>query len=183
MVFLYVRNAPRAVFLTGDDLLPSAERCGTVVRGPFFLWSRFFLDIWVQCGRMGLRKRDPHRCYRIRWPVVWGEPHRLALLCSYRPSLQHSGDEKMDAKLYYPVKLEILRILPVMPANPKNLYLFLCSHADFKTGHCWPTYRTILEGTKMTKNKEVKRAIDYLVELGLIDTWREGRRRYYKITQ
>lgn len=84
-------------------------------------------------------------------------------------------------KLFYPIKLDVLKILPLMPAHPKDLYLYLCAHADFKTGQCWPSYRRILANTKINNGKAIKEAIDYLVELALIETWLSGQQRVYKV--
>lgn len=87
----------------------------------------------------------------------------------------------MKDQLFYPTKLDVLRILPLIDTHAKDLYLCLCAHADFKTGHCWPSYRTILRMTKMTSPRIVKQAINHLVELGLIDTWMDGQNRHYKV--
>ncbi len=84
-------------------------------------------------------------------------------------------------ELFYPVKLDVLRILPLMNTHAKDLYLCLCAHADFKTRECWPSYRRIMAMTKMTCPRVVKKAIDHLVELGLITTWLEGQNRHYKV--
>ncbi len=83
--------------------------------------------------------------------------------------------------LFYPVKLDVLKILPLIDTHAKDLYLCLCAHADFETGRCWPSYRRILTMTKMTSPRVVKRAIDHLVELALIDTWMDGQKRVYRV--
>lgn len=82
---------------------------------------------------------------------------------------------------YYPVKLDVLDILPLVNTHAKDLYLVLCRHANWKTGMCWPSYRTIMTRTKIHNGKDVKKAVDILVELGLIDTWMQGKNRHYKV--
>ncbi len=84
-------------------------------------------------------------------------------------------------ELFYKLKLDTLRILPLIDTHAKDLYLCLCAHADFRTGECWPSYRTIMRGTKIHNGKDVKQAADHLVKLGLIDTWLDGQNRHYKV--
>ncbi len=93
----------------------------------------------------------------------------------------HPGGASLKANLFYPVKLDVLKILPLINTHAKDLYICLCAHADFTTGVCWPSYRTILRHTKINNGKHIKQAIDLLVELGLIDTWLIGQNRHYKV--
>ena len=85
------------------------------------------------------------------------------------------------SKLFYPVKIEVLNVLPLIDTHAKDLYLVLCAHANWKTGVCWPSYRLILERTKINYGKNIKKAIEHLVELGLITTWIDGQNRCYKV--
>ena len=87
----------------------------------------------------------------------------------------------MKTELFYPTKLDVLRILPLIDTHAKDLYLVLCAHADFTTGECWPSYRRIMQCSKIGKHTRIKKAIDTLVELGLIETWLEGQNRHYKV--
>ena len=82
---------------------------------------------------------------------------------------------------YFQVPLTALKALPHMADDPKNLYLALCSRANFKSGICWPSYRTIMEDTRISNGKRVKAAIDVLVELGYINTWLVGQCRWYEV--
>ena len=88
---------------------------------------------------------------------------------------------KQKQDKYYPVKFDVLDILPLIDVPATNLYLVLCRHADWKTGECWPSYRTIMIRTKITSPRIVKKAIDHLVELGLVKTWKVGKNRHYKV--
>ena len=104
------------------------------------------------------------------------------ILGCYEPSLSPSFiTEAVMDELFYPTKIDVLRILPLINTHAKDLYLVLCAHADFKTGVCWPSYRTILKLTKIDNGKHVKKAIDHLVGLGLIETWKVGKNRRYKV--
>ncbi len=84
-------------------------------------------------------------------------------------------------KKFYPVPLDALEILPLINTHAKDLYLCLCFHANWKTGICWPSYRKILDMTKIHNGRDIKEAIDHLVELGMIDTWMVGQRRHYQV--
>ena len=88
---------------------------------------------------------------------------------------------KKKREKFYPVKLDVLNILPLIDTHAEDLYLVLCAHADWETGICYPSYRRILERTRIHNGKDIKKAIDALVELGLIDTWLSGKKRKYKV--
>ena len=88
---------------------------------------------------------------------------------------------KRKNNLYFKVPLIALKALPHMADDPKNLYLALCSRADFKSGMCYPSYRKIMEDTRISNGKRVKAAIDTLVELGYITTWFVGQNRWYEV--
>ena len=57
----------------------------------------------------------------------------------------------------------------------KLVYIFLKDHAD-KDGACWPGINTIAAGVSLSRST-VKRALDGLVKLGLVEKthrWREN---------
>ncbi len=88
---------------------------------------------------------------------------------------------KRNSHLYFPVPLKALQELPRMADDPKNLYLALCSRANFTTGICWPSYRTIMKDTRISNGKRVKIAIDILIQCGYIASWLSGQNRMYEV--
>ena len=87
----------------------------------------------------------------------------------------------MKSKYYSRRSREVTKQLPWLSIDAIRLYLCLESYADWNTGVCWPSYRTILQNTPISNGKRLKIAIFVLVDAGLIETWLKGQRRYYKL--
>jgi len=54
-------------------------------------------------------------------------------------------------------------------------------YADFSTGICWPSYKTIMDDTKISNPSRIRAAIDTLQREQMIESWINGKRRYYKL--
>jgi len=83
--------------------------------------------------------------------------------------------------LHSRTSLDVERTLLKLRTDAIYLYRCLSLHADFKSGICYPSYRTILNETRISKNKRIHVAIVELQDAGMLETWMVGRRRYYKL--
>ena len=83
--------------------------------------------------------------------------------------------------LHVKIDIDVIRRVNKLTGSPKSLYLALVTYADFKTGICWPSYKTLSRDTGITSTQRLKEVIFILVDENLITTWRKGKRRYYKV--
>ena len=62
-----------------------------------------------------------------------------------------------------------------------KVYFTLCKYADFETGLCYPGYQRIKQDANMTAGRDVRHAIQELVDAQLITTWLQGNKRHYQV--
>lgn len=83
--------------------------------------------------------------------------------------------------MYHKLQYETIPTLLELKKQPLKLYLALCQYADIKTGACWPGYQRLKKECKIDSGRDMKKAIDKLVELKLIATHMVGNKRHYQV--
>ncbi len=174
-------------FLTGDSFSALLARCVSAVYELHFNWRRFFLALLARCVVECVRGNaildgSTGNSYMVTCSKT-ASPDAIFQWCATSHPLTPWGYKMHNSDLFYSIRISTLRALLLMNANPRSLYLCLCSHADFNTHTCWPSYSTIMKETKMTKSIEITEAIESLAELEWITVELRGRKNYYKITQ
>ena len=83
--------------------------------------------------------------------------------------------------MFHKLQYHTIPTLLGLKKQPLKLYLALCQYADIETGVCWPGYARLRKECKIDSGRDMKKAIDKLVDEKLIGTWMVGNKRHYQV--